>query len=56
MRGDQNVTASEDNGKGIYSCWGQFKAFCKGSGEKSCGAAGFKCMGHFVGIKARSRP
>ena len=51
----QNVTAMDDNGKGVYSCWGLFKAFCKGKGEYDgtfvAGAAGFKCKGHFVGVK-----
>ena len=49
------MTAADDNGKGVYSCWGFFKAFCKGKGEvdgtKIAGAAGFKCKGHFVGVK-----
>jgi hypothetical protein len=49
------VTAEDDNGKGVYSCWGMFKAFCKGKGEFDdtfvAGAAGFKCKGHFVGVK-----
>ena len=26
-------------------------AFCKGHGEKGCGAGGFVCKGHFVGAK-----
>ncbi len=47
----QNVTSADDNGKKPYSCWGLFKAFCKGHGEKGCGAAGFKCKGHWVGFK-----
>ena len=56
----QNVTAADDNGKGVYSCWGFFKAFCKGKGEveekKIAGAAGFKCKGHFVGVKVWAAP
>ncbi|BDA46172.1 hypothetical protein COCOBI_08-2640 [Coccomyxa sp. Obi] len=46
-----NVTSADDNGTKPYSCWGLFKAFCKGHGEKGCGAAGFKCKGHWVGFK-----
>lgn len=47
----QNVTEVDDNGSKPYSCWGHFRAFCKGHGEKGCGAAGFKCDGHWVGFK-----
>ena len=47
----QNVTSADDNGEKPYSCWGLFKVFCKGHSEKGCGAAGFKCKGHWVGFK-----
>ena len=36
----------------MYSCWGTFKAFCKGKKDgEACFAGGVKCEGHWLYIK-----